>query len=483
MEDNNSINSKQSNPRPNLPSLLEAPSSTQHDSNQGGIRLPPISFLNNITQIPGQQVKIARLLSESQNEPSPVQPPQPQLSVKSPLPAPAQFNFGSHAQSPGALALKEEITKPDIDSERDEEIIKYYEQKYGITDFTTEEKHDILQHERRARIEKQKNPNYKTYLCYSIIKRLNAVKPSKPEREKAKPEVAVKEENKSNADETIVEKVTEPKPEQAESKPEPKPKPVVIRKSVKQEIIVNNNNVLDFASKFPRKHLGSLLYTPYPTRESYRQLTLFKDLSAEPNDTRLVPLLPELREHINSIITVRIPSWFITDLKNNKHYQERSIWGCDVYTDDSDILLILKHNGFLPSVDEEIEGDEKMEKQTPGNRENKANISQSVTNFRQFVNIIGGDIHVDLIVLPPLVEYSGVYRNGINTRPWKAHDGMSIAIHGVRYGEKGSAVDSVNNVEVKKRRLQELEELKNSEGDTWKLDKDAWKRAKADLDK
>lgn len=456
-----------SNARPTLPSLVNSPG----DTNQTAIRLPPInSFLN-----PRLPSGLPRLLNDEDKE------REPHAAQRSPN------SFAYTTQSSGSLPLKEEITKPDIESETDEELINYYEKKYGITDFTAEEKHDILQHERRARIEKQKNPNYKTYLCYSIIKRLNAVKPQGMAVSSAVMTSATPSNGSDAAPATapdIKEETTPAIPETktnemldaVEQDPEPAPVPVVVRKSVKHEIRVNNNDVLDFSSKFPRKHLGSLLYTPYATRATYRQLSMFQDLVIAAGDSRLVPLLPELRENINSIITVRIPSWFISDLQNNVHYQERAIWGTDVYTDDSDVLLMLKHNGFLPLVDAEVEGEEdKMEKQTPGNRENVANIGQTVTNFRQFVNIIGGDIHVDLVVLPPLVSYTGVYRNGVNSRSWKGHDGMSVAIHAVRYGETGSAVDSANYSAVKKRKLAEVEQLKQGAGESWRLDEATWK--------
>ncbi|CDR43297.1 CYFA0S11e03488g1_1 [Cyberlindnera fabianii] len=515
------------NPRPNLPSLLDVPQAKTDST--GGIRLPPISFLNPGNPLgPPQLGGVARLLSDPPKEGGSLPSLQPlsQLNSASSPPQSSSppstsitgkpFPFSTPA-APAPLPLKEEITKPDVDSESDQDIIAYYEKKFSITDFTEEEKLDIVKHERRARIEKAKNPNYRTYLCYSIIKRLNAMKDPKKTEPKTEEPVATpmpplqppptksvspaSEQNQTaqdaapstthlppdnvtaavdttiNADATV--QVVEPVEEKS--------------KFVKREVIINSSDVLDFAAKFPRRHIGSILYTPFPTKAGYKQLNITDPLEgieslheSKKDDNKIVPLLPELRDHINSIVTVRVPSWQITELQNNKHYQERAIWGTDIYTDDSDILLILKHNGFLPQVDPELEGEEKtMEKRTPGNKDNISNITQSVTNFRQFVNIIGGDVHVDLIVLPPLVEYAGTFRNGINSRAWKGHDGMSLAIYGVRYGEKGSAVESTNDISVKKRKLAEIEALRDSDaanqGD-WKLNKEAWKKAKMEME-
>lgn len=431
-------------PPASAPSIL---SSTEIKSENASQPLNP-SFLSNIAP------------TSNSNE-SRLTPPQPQVK------------------------LKEDITKPDVNEESDQDIIKYYEKKYCIDDFTNEEKHDILQHEKRARIEKAKNPNYKTYLCYSIIKRLNTIQPTKKSQSSEEapplppPTVSVSA------------PVSEPLPP---SKPR-------TEKFVKREIIIDNNEVLNFASKFPRKHLGSLLYTPYPTRSTHRQLSVFQPSeynTPEPNDkdTEIVPLLPEMREYINSIVTVRILSYQINDLQNNKNYLNRAIWGTDIYTDDSDVLLILKHNGFLPNIDNELENTinsganyRATEKRTPGNQTQPQNIDQTVNNFRHFVNIIGGDIHVDLIILPTLNSYKGIYRNGVNSRDWKTgHDGVSIAIHGVRYGEINSAVENINNIDVKKRKIEQINEMRETpveildNGGKWKLNYEAWKKIKLQIE-
>ncbi|ODQ62644.1 hypothetical protein WICANDRAFT_60700 [Wickerhamomyces anomalus NRRL Y-366-8] len=544
------------NMRPSLPSMLSdnqgnknnAPNNTPPTSSSSfnpqdagsskspgqGIRLPPISFLSNISSMsnphqmaPPSSLGVPRLLNNvdqpsasNPNTPNTVSTPQfgstgtpgSDLNNKiSPPTIPSIAHLTSQREQPSfnttpteiksetpnqlpkpsflsnivssnntneprlptpqqvpqvpQVKLKEDITKPDVNEESDEDIIKYYENKYGITDFTNEEKHDILQHEKRARIEKAKNPNYKTYLCYSIIKRLNTIQPTK----------------KSQLEEETIVKLP-------------------AQKFVKREIIINNDDVLDFASKFPRKHLGSLLYTPYPTRSTHRQLSVFQPSeynTPEPNEqeTEIVPLLPELRDYINCILTVRIPSYQINDLQNNKNYINRAIWGTDVYTDDSDILLILKHNGFLPSIDNELENtinngsNFTTEKTTPGNKAEPHNIDQTVNNFRHFINIIGGDIHVDLIILPTLNKYEGIYRNGVNSRDWKTgHDGVSVAIYGVRYGEINSAVENVNDVDVKKRKIDQVNEMRETPVEIldndgkWKLNYEAWKKIKLQIE-
>ncbi|KAH3683747.1 hypothetical protein WICPIJ_005266 [Wickerhamomyces pijperi] len=457
-------------------------------------------------------------ISQQQLQPLPSQTykPQPPPSQTSSLPQPqsqtqsqpaASISTTSQTQqaaTAAALQLKQENTKPDVPEESDEAIIKYYEDKYNLKDFTLEEKHDILQHEKRARVEKLRNPHYKTFLCYSIIKRLNAVPPVVAPAVTSTVPVAVREPklppqsdvlqpvSKSNLNVESPPKSTGSfaSTVSSSSKPAVQEK----QKFVKREVKVNNADVLEYASKFPRKHLGSIIYTPTPTKETHKQLRDFQDIEiSEDEKTRIVPLLPELNTYINSIVTVRIPSFQIIDLLNNENYNKRAIWGTDVYTDDSDILLVLKHNGFLPTQDSEVEQlipNEGSVKSTPGNLLNTQNIQQNVSNFKHFLNIIGGDIHVDLIILPRLTTYKGIFRNGLNSRDWETgHDGVSFALFGVRYGDKNSAVDSSNDVSIKKRKLQELYQMEHasnndekSQEPSWELDYKAWRTVKQQVE-
>lgn len=437
-----------------LPSMSQ-PENSSSKGSADSVVLPPISFLSNLPSL--------KTSPEGQQR-APGAPGAPADGSEAPAGSTA-----APAGSTAGPAANGEASK----LETDDEIIKYYEHKYNIFDFTSEEKHDIIQHEKRARIEKARNPNYKTFLCYSIIKRLNAIKPASPSRP-------------AGAESTTTTAV-------AGGDKAPRE----VKKFQKKQVSVDNKDVLEFASKFPRYHLGSLLYTPTPTADTYKELSIsgwqFKSGREHP------PLLPELRGYINSIITVRIPSQFITDIQNNPHYVNRAIWGTDVYTDDSDVLNILKHNGFLPHSQSELgelgelrKDEAQVQRSTPGNKDNAENIKQTVNNLAQFVNIVGGDIHVDLIILPPLASYRSLYRNGLNSREWTTpHDGMSIAVYGVRYGEVSSAVDSINSAGIKKRRIDELVAMSEqggpggddgTTGTGWKLSFEAWRKIKAELD-
>jgi len=52
-------------------------------------------------------------------------------------------------------------------------------------------------------------------------------------------------------------------------------------------------------------------------------------------------LLPDLSDHNQKIIEVRVHKLFLT--KFNRAVQQRQFYGNDLYTSDSDIVCILQH--------------------------------------------------------------------------------------------------------------------------------------------
>jgi len=85
-------------------------------------------------------------------------------------------------------------------------------------------------------------------------------------------------------------------------------------------------------------------------------------------------------------------------------WEKRGIWGTDVYTDDSDLGLVLVHAGWImwggqgPSTDSDDD-----------------------------------TLVVDVRIVPPLVHYTATDRCGVLTRNWgNGHDGSSIVIEAVK---------------------------------------------------
>jgi hypothetical protein len=84
-------------------------------------------------------------------------------------------------------------------------------------------------------------------------------------------------------------------------------------------------------------------------------------------------------------------------------WSNRGVWGTDVYTDDSDLGLVLVHAGWIK------------------------------WGGPQSGNLDGDCIVVDVRIVPPLLRYTATERNGVRTRGWgNSHDGSSIVIEAVR---------------------------------------------------
>lgn len=195
------------------------------------------------------------------------------------------------------------------------------------------------------------------------------------------------------------------------------------------ELIVKNDSALEFAKKFTRTHLGVLEY------DLSKEKDLHKVLGPRKSEFEPVFELPELRSLINCILTVRIAQKFLV-AKNNPNLSvlKRRLWGTDIYTDDSDVVAVLKHCGFVKDRGDEtylqlnedlksLLGEEEIKEYTPGNTELSVERKENGS----------GDVEVDLLILPTLRKYCGSFRNGINSRSWNGHDGVSIAVHSVRF--------------------------------------------------
>lgn len=103
------------------------------------------------------------------------------------------------------------------------------------------------------------------------------------------------------------------------------------------------------------------------------------------------------------------------DVELGRGIESRQVWGTDVYTDDSDLGLVLIHAGWIRWTREE---DVVMKEE--GGAAAKKPILKDV-------------IEVTVRVVPRLNRYTATERNGIRTRAWgNGHDGSSIVVEGVK---------------------------------------------------
>jgi len=109
--------------------------------------------------------------------------------------------------------------------------------------------------------------------------------------------------------------------------------------------------------------------------------------------------------------------------------EERRVWGTEVYTDDSDLVGVLVHSGWVvpkfTSVASMYGGGGEEEEKRMRRR--------------------GGGVKVTLRMVGRLVRYVSTERNGVRSRGWgNGHDGGSLV------------VESVVRVEVSRVRISKL---------------------------
>ena len=117
--------------------------------------------------------------------------------------------------------------------------------------------------------------------------------------------------------------------------------------------------------------------------------------------------------------------------------RQRQVWGTDVYTDDSDVLLVLLHSGWLRVT----RRDRRLRAGEKGAGADAVRRAKTVGEER--ITAPGRDAEgeqekvptallVRLGVVPALVRYEGIERQGIRSRSWgNGHDGVSLRIEDV----------------------------------------------------
>ena len=227
-----------------------------------------------------------------------------------------------------------------------------------------------------------------------------------------------------------------------------------------QRVTIEKSQLLEILKElFPTRHnLGTLVYNPTTTwstlqtaqltglkpehHERFQQLKEdYEDKLNEEyfrNNFKYIPMIPPLaNDYINYLLEIKIPYKFIKlfkeDLDDDNIPLKRQIWGGagGVYTDDSDVLLVLAHLGLFNGKIDLTEWNEKWTSDdiiTPLDAKNDP-------------NEIHGDLSVTILLLPSLPDYHGYYANGINSRLWiryNKHNGLSYAVYNVKWEGYGS---------------------------------------------
>ncbi|ORZ39045.1 histone deacetylation protein Rxt3-domain-containing protein [Catenaria anguillulae PL171] len=148
-------------------------------------------------------------------------------------------------------------------------------------------------------------------------------------------------------------------------------------------------------NSYPANYLGSWHYWPHST-------------------------LPNLHDSINATLTVLIPLSFVS--WSNPAVRKAAIWGSTVYSDDSDIVAMLIHSGHIKLSDP-------LSAATPSKVSPEGD-RMDVDGEPTFKSG-KGHLAVTLRVYPRLAHYPSIYSNGVRSRCWDSHDGVSLKVEAV----------------------------------------------------
>lgn len=212
---------------------------------------------------------------------------------------------------------------------------------------------------------------------------------------------------------------------------------------------VNNDQVLDKIRHLPRQHLGSILYSP--TIEPATSMVSF--------DSRLLytssPFtIPRCDGKENCTITIRIPRFYLSKEEREQVCLRSAVWGTDIYSDDTDPLAAAIHAGWIrgdwgDSLDLSLAGLNTVSDTTDSKQTEYTTLPSC-----PMLPPAGKDLHLTLLVLPALENYSSRTSHGIKSRPWgNDHDGLSYRIEKISWVDEKSSRGEERGGEARRKRL------------------------------
>lgn len=213
----------------------------------------------------------------------------------------------------------------------------------------------------------------------------------------------------------------------------------------------DTHKAVEVSSKSVLEYMESKYGTPKKILATF-QYHSFKEANAEhtilpyPFDLYKLamprPFLPGYSsDKVNCLVNVKIT---YEDLKNSFEGRDsprssnNEIWGCGIYTDDSDPVLVLRHCGLSTN-------DDNGSQRTPANLHHTDDVSGTVppagTPF---------DVETQLLLMPPLQGYTSLRQFGILSRPWEpqtgalVHDGLSYGVYKIKVTPRDTSIANVN---------------------------------------
>ena len=200
-------------------------------------------------------------------------------------------------------------------------------------------------------------------------------------------------------------------------------------------IQINNNPTLEAVCNLPRRHLGSTLYSPElessSAQASSRSVTGRKTTSYA---------IPRYEGKENCTLTVRVPRYYLGKEEREHVCLDRAVWGTDIYSDDSDPLAAAIHAGWIRGEWGDGVDFSMLEINSSTDPDIKDSVFTSVP-ASPLPPVPGKDLHLTLLILPTLQQYTSSVAHGIKSRPWGSeHDGLSYRIEKLSWvDEKASS--------------------------------------------
>ena len=158
--------------------------------------------------------------------------------------------------------------------------------------------------------------------------------------------------------------------------------------------------------------------------------------------------IPVFEGKENCTYTVRVPREYLTVQDNSEDAsrleeicRRRQLWGTDIYTDDTDVVVAAVHSGWIKGdfgaynadIDEVCGNDSE-------NEDGEETQNSLAIRPRKPIKIPRGhDAHITVLILPPLEGYVSTNQHHIWSREWaKTHDGMSFMIHRIDFVDEGT---------------------------------------------
>lgn len=211
---------------------------------------------------------------------------------------------------------------------------------------------------------------------------------------------------------------------------------------------VLSHEIRDGVKQFPRHHLGSQLYRP-TLGLATSAFTLLNSKFGYHSRFKSMPLF---EGKANCTFTIRVPRYYLSRDQRELICLDRNLYGTDIYSDDSDPVAAAIHCGWIrgewpEEVDvslfqtgSPIDG-EHSHKDYLDARTGDSEITSIMTAPPQNGPIRPRphhDLHITLLILPPLQRYASSVRHGLKSRSWGSnHDGMSFEILNLEWVDEG----------------------------------------------